>query len=218
MLKKGGSWNRLFYHGRENLCFHPTSSGTGSLFMSKKELRENALKIRNGFTRRQVSESSERIILKLLDHPWYRDCGTLFTYVSMEKEVETHRLIEKAISDGKRVCVPRVVPKQHMLAVPITNPAADLEKGFFGVLEPVAQLQPVPQQEIDLVIVPGIAFDREGYRIGYGGGYYDKYLKTLPSRCRTIGLVFHAMLAEKVPREAHDKKVMLVITEKELIG
>jgi 5-formyltetrahydrofolate cyclo-ligase len=186
--------------------------------MNKKELRENALKIRNGFASRQVWDSSEEIVRKLLEHPWYRDCTTLFTYVSMDNEVQTRQLIEKAFEDGKRVCVPRVVPRQQMQAVPITNPSTDLEKGFFGVLEPVAHLQPVSQHEVDLVVVPGLVFDREGYRIGYGGGYYDKYLENLPSHCRTVGLAFHTLITDRIPREAHDKKVMLVITEKELIG
>lgn len=186
--------------------------------MNKKELRENAFRIRSGFTRQQISDSSEEIIHKLLSHPWYRECSTLFTYVSMDNEVQTFKLIKKAIGDGKRVCVPRVVPKQHMLAVPIRDLAGDLKKGFFGVLEPIAQLPPVSHLEVDLVIVPGFVFDREGYRIGYGGGYYDKYLGIIPSHCRTIGLAFHTLLTDKIPREAHDKKVMLVITEKELIG
>jgi 5-formyltetrahydrofolate cyclo-ligase len=186
--------------------------------MNKKELRENALRIRNGFTKQQVSDSSYEIVSKLLNHPWYRECRTLFTYVSMDNEVQTHSLIEEAISDGKRVCVPRVVPKEHMVAVPIRNLADDLKKGFFNVLEPMAQLQPVSHQEIDLVIVPGLVYDREGYRIGYGGGYYDKYLEIIPSRCHTVGLAFHTLITDRIQREAHDKKVMLVITEQELIG
>jgi len=186
--------------------------------MNKKELRENALRIRNGFTGQQILVSSEEMIQKLIEHTWYRECSTLFTYVSMDREVQTRKLIEKGIRDGKRVCVPRVVPRQQMLAVPITNPAVELEKGFYGVLEPIAQLPSVSPQEVDLVIVPGLIFDREGYRIGYGGGYYDKYLENLPSHCRTVGLAFHTLITDRIPREAHDKKVMLVITEKELIG
>lgn len=186
--------------------------------MNKKEIRENALRIRNGFTRQQVSDSSEQILEKLFSHPWYGDCRTLFTYVSMDSEVQTCKLIERALSDGKRVCVPRVVPRQHMVAVPIRNLNSDLEKGYYNVLEPIAELPPVTQDKVDLVIVPGLVFDREGYRIGYGGGYYDKYLRILSPHCRTIGLAFHALTTDWIPREAHDQKVMLVITEKELIG
>lgn len=185
--------------------------------MNKKELRENALHMRAGFTGDEVSAMSDEIIHKLLNHSWYRECSTLFTYVSMDNEVKTHQLIDKAISDGKRVCVPRVVPRQHMLAVPVKNPRDDLKKGYFGVLEPAAALPAVSEKEIDLILVPGLVFDRQGYRVGYGGGYYDKYLY-LAAHCRTIGLAFHALVVNEIPREAHDRKVMLVITEKELIG
>ncbi len=186
--------------------------------MNKRELRENALRIRNEFTRQQVSAASEEIIHQLLNHPWYKECSTLFTYVSMDNEVQTHSLILKAISDGKRVCVPRVVPRHYMVAVPIRNLTDDLKKGFFDVLEPIEQLPPISSDDVDLVIVPGLVFDREGYRVGYGGGYYDKYLEAIPAHCRTIGLAFHTLITDRIPRQAHDKKVMLVITEKELIG
>ncbi len=186
--------------------------------MNKKELRNNALRIRNGFSQQQVADVSEIMLQKLLKHPWYQQCSTLFTYVSMEKEVQTHRLIQRAIDDRKRVCVPRVVPGDRMEAVPIQNMNNDLVQGYFNVLEPIAVLPSVSPVEVDLVVVPGLIFDREGYRIGYGGGYYDKYLATISQHCYTVGLIFQALITEKLPREVHDEKVMLVVTEKELIG
>lgn len=185
--------------------------------MNKKEYRKKAYEIRNSLTDRQVREFSSSIETRLLQHPCYRDCRTLFTYVSMEKEVHTHGLIEKALRDGKRVCVPRVVPGQYMEAVPIKSLRDDLKPGFFNVLEPVADLPPITPEEIELVIVPGLVFDREGYRIGYGGGYYDKYLQLIPEDCMTVGLVFHQLVADRIPREPHDRKVKLVITEKSVL-
>jgi len=201
--------NRLFYQMMGNQSING---------MIKKELRKSALLIRSGFSAQQVADASDQIMNKLLKHPWYRQCSTLFIYVSMDNEVFTHKLIQKAIDDGKRVCVPRVIPGKHMEAVPILNMHSDLAKGFFNVLEPVAGLPSVSPVEVDLVVVPGLLFDREGYRIGYGGGYYDKYLTSIAQHCHTVGLIFQALLIEKLPREAHDEKVMLVITENEMIG
>ena len=181
--------------------------------MNKKEYRKNAYQIRNTFTNQQIQDLSTKILNSLTQHPIYRDSHTLFTYVSMDQEVHTHRLIEVALQDGKRVCVPRVVPGQYMDAVPIKNPANDLQIGFFNVLEPIKALPPISPGEIDLVIVPGLMFDREGYRIGYGGGYYDKYLQHISADCMTVGLVFQRLVVDEIPREPHDRKVKLVITE-----
>lgn len=155
---------------------------------------------------------------RLLHHPWYLECSTLFVYVSIENEVQTHDLIEAALKDGKQVCVPRVVPGEGMAAVPIRSVADDLKMGFHNIPEPVQQLKPISEKLVDLVVVPGLLFDREGYRIGYGGGYYDRYLQLLPQNSKTIGVVFHQLLVDRIPHEEYDRRVMLVITEKEMIG
>ncbi|NLN65998.1 MAG: 5-formyltetrahydrofolate cyclo-ligase [Clostridiaceae bacterium] len=181
--------------------------------MNKKELRKIAKERRDQLTREQVVEYTEAILKKLLNHPWYLGCNTLFTYVSIGNEVGTHALIESAFSAGKRVCVPRVNPGEDMVAVPIRSIAVDLKMGFYNIPKPRKELQPVSEKLVDLVIVPGLLFDRDGYRIGYGGGYYDKYLQRLPASGRTIGLAFRTQIVDLLPREAYDQKVMHVITE-----
>lgn len=186
--------------------------------MTKKELRRTAKEKRDALSPEQVSRFSADILQKLLAHPWYNQSHTIFTYVSMGNEVQTHKLIMKALDDGKRVCVPKVTPGEFMTAIRINSMTAELERGFFEVLEPINGLTAVSEREIDLVIVPGLLFDRKGYRIGYGGGYYDKYLNKITADCKTIGLTFSSQIVHSLPHEEHDMRVMLVLTEKEMIG
>jgi len=190
----------------------------GVRIMMKKEMRRAAMEKRNLMSAEQVSERSGMILRKLFSHPWFIGSHTVFTYVSMNNEAGTDALIKKALEDGRRVCVPRVIPGAEMVAVPIRNPEEDLETGFFNCREPKKHLPHIHENEIDLIIVPGLVFDRCGYRIGYGGGYYDKYLRNIPPGCRTIGLAFSSQITDRLPREEHDVPVMLVITEDQVIS
>ncbi|NLX76996.1 MAG: 5-formyltetrahydrofolate cyclo-ligase [Clostridiaceae bacterium] len=185
--------------------------------MTKKELRQKAREIRDSIDTDSVILLSGIIQDKVCNHPWFERSKTVFVYVSAGNEVRTNDIIEKAIRTGKRVCVPRVIPRVKMEAVPISNPENDLQTGFFGILEPKPHLRPVSEKETDLVIVPGLVFDLNGFRIGYGGGYYDKYLAQLPDTCKTIGIAFEFQVVDELPAEAHDRNVMAVITEKRVI-
>lgn len=185
--------------------------------MIKKEIRQAAREKRNLMSARQVSELSGRILRNLFEHPWFIGSHTVFTYVSMDNEIQTDILIKKALNDGKRVCVPRVIPRVEMVAVPIRNPEEDLETGFFNVREPKMHLPHISNNEIDLIIVPGLVFDRYGFRIGYGGGYYDKYLRSIRPGCKTVGLAYGSQITDLLPKEEHDVPVMLVITENEIV-
>lgn len=184
----------------------------------KKELRKKAKEKRDSMDREEVSGKSALIAGRVISHPWFINSNSIFVYVSVDNEVETRAIIKEALDKGKMLCVPRVVDKKRMEAVPIKNLSEDLEPGFFNILEPKSHLSPVPKEKIDLVIVPGLLFDRDGYRIGYGGGYYDMYLKNLTRGCKTIGLAFNNQIAQKLPRAEYDIKVMIIITETEMIG
>lgn len=185
--------------------------------MTKKEIRRKAKELRDSIDKETVIRLSEVIQNKVCNHPWFERSNTVFVYVSAGNEVRTFEIIEKAVNTGKRVCVPRVVPGVKMEAVPISNIDQDLQMGFFNIMEPKQHLLPVDEKEIDLVIVPGLVFDRNGYRIGYGGGYYDKYLARIAEHCRTIGIAFDFQVVNELPVEEHDMKVMAVITENDLI-
>ena len=183
----------------------------------KKALRKKAIIQRNSVCPESISAKSEIIADKLISHPWYMQSNTIFIYVSKDNEVETRQIIKNALDAGKNVCVPRIVRKERMDAVPIKNPAGDLEPGILGIYEPKAHLKPVLAEDIDLVIVPGLVFDRNGYRIGYGGGYYDMFLDNIPQSCKTIGVAFDFQITDKLPIDEFDRQVMLIITDSEMI-
>jgi len=185
---------------------------------NKKFLRKKAIEERNSIDRKLVLENSNIITQRLVSHNWFLKSSTIFIYVSKDNEVKTHDVIKDAINRGKNVCVPRIVGKEKMEAVLIKNPDEDLEPGFFNIYEPKAHLAPFPEKDIDLVVVPGLLFDRKGYRVGYGGGYYDRFLSNIPDNCKTIGLAFSSQVVDRLPVDDYDRNVMLVITEKELIG
>ncbi|NLM10426.1 MAG: 5-formyltetrahydrofolate cyclo-ligase [Clostridiaceae bacterium] len=185
--------------------------------MTKKELRQKAKELRDSINTESVIQLSDIIQNRVCNHPWFEHSETVFVYVSTGNEVRTSGIIEKAITMDKRVCVPRVIPRVKMEAVPITNVENDLQMGFFNIMEPKPHLLPIGEGDIDLVIVPGLLFDRNGFRIGYGGGYYDKYLAQLSDKCRTIGIAFESQIVNELPVEDHDMNVMAIITENRVI-
>ena len=185
---------------------------------SKKELRRKAILKRNSVHPALISDNSAIITRRLISHPWYLQSNTIFIYVSKDNEVKTDEIIKDALSREKTVCVPRIVRKTRMDAVPIKNPDMDLELGFFNVYEPKAHLDAISAIDIDLVIVPGLIFDKGGYRVGYGGGYYDMFLNNINPGCKTIGLAFEFQITDKLPVDDYDKSVMMIITENLTIG
>jgi len=135
----------------------------------------------------------------------------VFCYVSLPYEVETWRLMARMLKLGKRVVVPRVHRTQlHLVA--LHDPAKELSPGAFGVWEPGRNArQTVNPNSLDLVLVPGLAFDRRGHRLGHGLGYFDRFLRRLPATTPTIGLCYDFQLQDRLPTRPHDQAVGRVI-------
>ena len=182
----------------------------------KKEIREKYRCIRKEISSDVREEASARIAGQLFNEPAYQKARFIYCYASFEDEADTHRIIEESLRQGKRVALPRVRGKHRMEFCFIKSPA-DLKPGFLGIREPGqwCPKAPAPYSET-MVIMPGIAFDRRGGRIGYGGGYYDAYL-TGHTRCIKAALAYSAQIADELPSEPEDVKVDMIITEKELI-
>ncbi|MDD5504785.1 MAG: 5-formyltetrahydrofolate cyclo-ligase [Candidatus Omnitrophica bacterium] len=151
-------------------------------------------------TRQDRIIKSDKIKRRLLKEKCFRDASLIMFYVSKSYEVDTTGMIEEALKRGKRVVVPVTQTKEKQL-IPseITCPARDLVKGPFGVMEPRKEcIKAVNIEDIDLVIVPGIAFDSKGNRIGHGQGYFDRFLRRLPNKIPTIGLAFKLQLTRRI--------------------
>lgn len=184
--------------------------------MQKKEIREKYRCIRKEISPEVRKAADMQIAGRLFGEPVFQNAAFIYCYASFEDEADTHRIIEESLRQGKRVALPRVRGRRRMEFCFIKSPA-DLRPGFLGIKEPGpwCPKAPAPHSET-LVLVPGIAFDRNGGRIGYGGGYYDIYLSG-HTRCVKAALSYSAQIAAEIPCEPEDVNMDMIITEKELI-
>lgn len=189
--------------------------------LDRQALRSRFLAQRSLLSPVARTRLSLQIIEALLALPVFRDTNHLFIYCNYHSEVETTELIRRCLRAGKTVSVPLTRPDQsRMAAVAITDPDADLAPGYKGIPEPLPALIPsrlLPLETIEIVVVPGAVFDRQGYRLGYGGGYYDRFLSGAAAQARRIGLAFSLQVVERLPVFPHDIPMDIVITEKELL-
>lgn len=186
--------------------------------MNKIFLREQILEIRKNLNDQNVESYSNIIINTLLKSELYKKASNIMSYVSFNNEVNTHRFIVKAIEDGKKISVPYIDNKNKIMLPCLIDDIDELVPGYFGILSPDPnKLKIIDAKSIDLVIVPGACFDINGYRIGYGGGYYDKFLPLLRKDASSIGLAFSFQVIDKVPYEKYDIPVDFIVTEKDFI-
>lgn len=181
----------------------------------KRALRRRLLRklrAQSKATRRVKSLKVER---KLRRSSLYRRAKSILCYVAHDGEVETRPILEQILADGKRLAVPFTVPeKRRLIGAEIKDPALDLEPGPYGIPHPKRIYgRRVAYRQLDLVIVPGVAFDREGRRLGRGGGYFDRFLEKVPKRVPRIGLAFRFQVVKTLPAETHDQPVTRVITD-----
>ncbi|WP_281864312.1 5-formyltetrahydrofolate cyclo-ligase [Planomicrobium okeanokoites] len=155
---------------------------------------------------------SEAIIQFLLKDEAFQQAEVIGLTISAFPEVDTHRLIEECWKAGKKTVVPKCEPLSRSMDFRNIDSFDQLETVYMKLQEPIIeQTEPVKPDQIDLLIVPGVVFSRDGYRIGFGGGYYDRYLTNY--RGFTISLAFAAQIKEYVPVEGHDIPVQRICTE-----
>ena len=186
----------------------------------KKKLRSEYLKRRNELSPEQRKAASKKIREWVFANKRYKAAKTVFVYASYKSEVETKELIQGALRQGKRVAVPKV-NGEEMDFFEIQS-WEELFPGYQGILEPQsAGKEPVVPVESDIFLLPGAVFDRSGGRIGYGGGYYDRYLERISAAGSVpylMALGFRCQLYSwKLPLEEHDRKMDCILTEKSVI-
>jgi len=179
----------------------------------KNLLRESILEKRNSLSEQEVKSKSEIIKNSIFSMREFKDSKVVMFYVSFNSEVDTHEMIKEALK-SKRIAVPKVVEKEMQPSLLIDFDQM-IPFGKFDILEPIELLK-IELKNISLIIIPGIAFDRKGHRIGYGYGYYDKFLRKIPKAVK-IGIAFDFQIADKIPNEAHDVPLDIIVTEKEVI-
>lgn len=183
---------------------------------AKAALRKETLGRRDAVTRAERSSFSQTIVGEVLDLPAYQRAGTVLAYASFGTELETDRFLRRVLGDGKALLLPRVDRgKRRLVLFEIEDPESDLQPGVWGIREPRDGLgAPAEPDAVDFVLVPGVAFDRRGGRLGYGGGFYDRLIsEDLGSDAALISGAFEFQIVEEVPKDQHDASVDLVLTE-----
>lgn len=183
-------------------------------------LRSQVLANRDELTVDERKTKSHSITDKVAGLPCVNNAVTVFSYMHFRSEVKTTELINIFFSTGKIVTIPYTRSDTHeLVAVQVTDIVEQVEPGYCGIPEPLPNMVKTaayPPSNIDIVIVPGSVFDKNGGRLGYGGGYYDRFLKNYAPRAVRIGLAFELQLVTEVPVEPHDQPMDYVVTEENL--
>jgi 5-formyltetrahydrofolate cyclo-ligase len=187
--------------------------------VEKEQFRRYILRLRDRQSLRDIESKSLEILDQVSHiHEYVRARG-IACYVSKDSEVDTRPLIRSALDSNKRVLVP-VVKKGDidLFFSEIKDLGKELVPGSFNISEPRPEfLRPTSLDTVDILFVPGIAWDKEGYRLGWGRGYFDRVLKVLPGHVRSIGLSFNLQFVSRVPRDQFDVPVNMVVTESRVV-
>ena len=185
------------------------------MICDKKALRARYRALRCSIDSDLRDAENKKIYEHLAGSKTFKNAKTIFVYVSIGSEVSTDKIIKKALEDGKQVAVPLCDTQNKTMYAVVIKDTSELLCGSYGIPEPPATNEILDKKCIDLAIVPALAFDRHKMRLGYGGGYYDKFLKSFDGY--SIGLAFSSCIAEKLPCEEFDIPVCEVISTTEMI-
>lgn len=186
--------------------------------MDKKGLRKLIFSYQEKLTEKARLDLSQEIHKQVFQYPGWQQASAVALYHSIGKEVETLTLLKEGWARKKRMYLPKCYPKERKLLFFQVDGFEQLETVYMGIPEPNPALcMPLDMSTLDLMIVPGVAFDRKGYRLGYGGGYYDRFLARIPATFEKLSLAFSFQVVCRVPRDAHDIPVDTLITEKGII-
>ncbi len=180
----------------------------------KKQLREELLKLRGEISTDEREKAEAAVVMKLLSLASFRFAETVLLYYPIKGEINVLPIAEAAMKAGKKVAFPLCDTESSTMTYHIVSDLKELKIGSYGIPEPSRELPVyIPSKDKnDLIIIPAVCFDRQGYRVGYGKGYYDRYLNSFGGTA--VGVTFHKLLRPAVPRGRFDKHVSLIVTEK----
>lgn len=204
-----------------SISLQPSAQTAQAVQAAKSALRTRFRAARAAVPPEENHRLSQQIMQRVIAHAAFLHAATVFLYVSTVGEIETHSLLSDALAQGKQVCVPKCEPKSAtflqagcMTARRIQS-LEELGTGAYGILEPPNDAPLVPPEQIDLVLAPALACDTRGIRLGYGGGYYDRFLCQTPAIC--AALCPEARLVETLPCEPYDVPCSFIFTERRVL-
>lgn len=184
-----------------------------NLKQKKIEFRSKHKKLRNNITAEQKAKLDEALTNNFISNEEYKSADVLFAFISKDIEVETKQIINHAFAQGKKVAVPKCITEERQMDFYYINSFDDLLKGAYDIMEPdESKCQLVEDFSSGVCMVPGLVYDREGYRLGFGKGYYDRFLTKFKGT--TMGVCYSRCIEDVLPRGYYDKPIDLVITEK----
>jgi len=185
----------------------------------KDNLRKNMLHQRKSMNVENVNDYSNKIIEKILKLPNFLNCKNIMLYLSFNNEVNTAALAKWCLVNGKTLITPYCIKEtREIIPYEITNLTNDLCKSTFGIMEPKHDiLKKASIEEIDFIIVPGVVFDENCNRIGFGAGYYDRFLPKRAKKTSTIGIAYDYQVLNRIPTGVYDVPLDLIITENRII-
>ncbi len=181
--------------------------------MTKKDIRESVLFLRNSLDKKEAEYISRGICQDVIELDVYEKATDICLYMSIKNEVYLDFLMEASFKGGKRVWLPRVIDKHMEFYSYDTN--TKFISGAFGIMEPDSEMKLVPNKNT-LIIMPGAVYSENKERIGYGGGYYDKYLSEHPE-CHTVAVCYELQIFPDIPTESYDIKPEIIVTEERII-
>ncbi len=176
--------------------------------LDKKKLREKIRLKLLGMTSLKRQLKDLKIFNKLIALREFKEAKTVFTYVSWAEEVDTRKFIKFALKEGKQVFVPKIDLKKKQMDIHQIKSLKELKKGTYNILEPCGTM--TKKKDFDIIIIPGLGFDRKKNRLGRGGGYFDKFLKN--AKGLKVALCFKEQICSKVPVQKHDIKINTLIS------
>jgi len=179
----------------------------------KTVFRDNLKKQRAEVTPEAAQDAAQSLWYQLKSDPQFQKAKRIGAFSSVGSEISTLPMLEGILSSGKELYLPRTEKGQQLLQFHPVTDLSTLKPGLFNIPEPPAKTAIAPSH-IDLLLVPGLAFDNRGHRLGYGNGYYDRFMKIISPDCFTLGISYSFQIIDKTPNSDHDIPVHAVLTEK----
>jgi 5-formyltetrahydrofolate cyclo-ligase len=183
----------------------------------KQAIRTRVLAARDAMPASTRQSFADAVMASVLSTSQYQQANTVLAYVSFGSELSTMSLLQRVLADGKALVLPRVLKNQKQLQLHRVQALDQLTEGVWGIREPRADAPTIALNDIDFILVPGVAFDLAGFRVGYGGGYYDRLLAAANPATTRLSAAFECQIVDVVPNEAHDERVDIIITNQQTL-
>ncbi len=188
------------------------------IYKRKNEIRKKFIKLRDELDRNNAKKFSNLISNKIINSLYFQNAKNILVYIPSRSEVDIRKVIEKAWYLNKNVLVPKTDSTTKQMCFYRIGSWEELEIGNFGILEPVIhKKKPFPITDIEVVLIPGVVFDYNGYRIGYGGGYYDRFLVKCNTSLYKIGVAFNFQVVKDLPILDHDYALDKIVTDEQTL-